>query len=524
MAKVEVVKQQDLKDCGACCLSCIIKYYKGYVPIEKIREDTYTNKDGTTAYHLIEAAKKYGFETNGVKVDHLTNENLYFPAIAHVILKNGLNHFVVVSKITKNHVYIMDPAKGIVKLNLEEFNEIWDNILILLNPISSIIKMNKEITIFKLFGSLLIHNKTIFTFICLVNVILMFLYIISSFYFQITVSSLNSDLKFLKFIIILFSFLTVFKVIFSYLKNYYLNYFHKNLDLEIFTSFLHHIFNLPLKFTQNRTTGEIISRVEELNEIKSLLSEIFASILLNSVLVLGTIIALYFISTKLFFLLCLIISIYIIIGLIFSKVIYQSIIKNIESSTNFNTTLVENINLINSMKNLNLINEFYYRLENKLVIMLKNNFKLNTILNNLNLIKNSIYEFGLFFLTTYGIYLISQNKLELLSLVTFNSLILYLFDPVKEMLDLLPKYYYIKASFTKLSEFLSLDEEVYEGLNLPIDKIKVTNLSYSYNNYTNILSNQNFEIKPKAKVLLKGPSGCGKSTICKLLYKTLSPT
>ena len=99
MAKVEVVKQQDLKDCGACCLSCIIKYYKGYVPIEKIREDTYTNKDGTTAYHLIEAAKKYGFEANGVKVDHLTNENLYFPAIAHVILKNGLNHFVVVSKI-----------------------------------------------------------------------------------------------------------------------------------------------------------------------------------------------------------------------------------------------------------------------------------------------------------------------------------------------------------------------------------------------------------------------------------------
>ena len=58
---MKVVKQQDLKDCGACCLLAIIKYYKGNVSLEKVRLDTHTNLEGTNALNLIEAAQKYGY-------------------------------------------------------------------------------------------------------------------------------------------------------------------------------------------------------------------------------------------------------------------------------------------------------------------------------------------------------------------------------------------------------------------------------------------------------------------------------
>ena len=53
MKKVIVIHQNDIKDCGPCCLQSIIKYYGGYVPIEKIREDTYVGNDGTNVYHLV---------------------------------------------------------------------------------------------------------------------------------------------------------------------------------------------------------------------------------------------------------------------------------------------------------------------------------------------------------------------------------------------------------------------------------------------------------------------------------------
>ncbi len=520
--KIAEVIQKDLKDCGACCIQCLLKYYGGYVPLEKIREDTVTNLNGTTAYHLISALKLYGFEALGVKVDNISDKNLYFPAIAHVVLKNGLHHFVIIYKVTNKYIYLMDPAQGKTKMSTTEFLTIWDNILILAMPISSIIKFTKESTIFDLFLKLLNQNKKLFISICLVNFLVIILAIFNNFYFQIAISKLQdgSDINFLKFIIILFGSLTFLKIILNYFKNYYLNFFNKNLDLELFTSFLKHIFNLPLKFMQNRTTGEVISRVEELSQIKSLLSEIFTNLILNLILVMTSGIVLYFINAQLFFILCLIISIYIISNLILSKITYHHIKTNIEVGTDFNAVLVENVELNNSIKNLNLEEKFLYRLEHKLIRLLKSNFNLNKLLNNINLLKDFIYEVGLFLILTFGIYLIYQNKLELLNLITFNSIIIYLFDPIKDLIELLPKYNYLKASFKKLGEFLNIPEEIHnKGFNLKDNSISLKNVTFSYNKYQDAIKNITFDILPNEKVFLHGTSGSGKSTICKLLYR-----
>ena len=525
MSKIEVVKQRDLKDCGACCIASILKYYHGYVPMEKIRDDTCTNVNGTTAYHLVKTLNEYGFEAFGVKVNNILDKNIYLPAIAHVVLKNGLQHFVVIYKISSKYVYIMDPAKGKEKKLKKEFEEIWDNILILATPSNNILKYTKELSIFNLYGKLLFKNKNLFTKIFIINIILMITTIISSFYFQVSVSSLEqgNDNRFLKFIVILFLTNLLFKVIMNYAKTYYLNFLNKNLDTAVFTLFLEHIFKLPLKFIQNRATGEIVTRIDELSDTKNLFSEIFSTFVLNLILIIGAIVTLFLINSKLFFVLCLIIAIYILVGLIFSKIIYQKIKENMEATTTFNTTLIENVDMNASIKNLNLIPEFIYRIEDKLINMLKSNFLFISIYNGIELMKNAIYEIGLFAITTLGIYLIYKGEMEILNLVTFNSIILYLFNPAKELIDLIPKYNYLKASFNKLSEFLATEIEKDQGglKKLENNVIEVKDLTYSYNKYSNIIEKINFSVKENDKVLLSGPSGSGKSTICKLIYRSL---
>ena len=111
-----IVKQNDTRDCGICCLESIIKYYNGYIPLEILRLDTNTNNNGTTAYNLIKTAKKYGFNALGKRINKLNEKEIILPAIAHITTKKGLNHFVVIYKINKNTVTIMDPAKGFIKL------------------------------------------------------------------------------------------------------------------------------------------------------------------------------------------------------------------------------------------------------------------------------------------------------------------------------------------------------------------------------------------------------------------------
>ena len=130
MLKKVIVKQYDLKDCGACCLLSIIKYYGGYIPLETIKMDTHVNKNGTTAFHIINAAKKYGFDATGVKTDNL--KDLIFPVIAHVEVNNQFNHFVVIYSINieKEKIQIMDPATGLQTMKLDEFLAIWSNVII----------------------------------------------------------------------------------------------------------------------------------------------------------------------------------------------------------------------------------------------------------------------------------------------------------------------------------------------------------------------------------------------------------
>lgn len=520
MAKIEVVKQHDLKDCGACCLLCIIKYYDGYVPLEKIRDDTFTTGVGTTAYNLIEAAKSYGFEAIGSRVDDVKNKNIYYPAIAHVVLKNGLNHFVVIYKISKNYVWLMDPAVGKTKMKIDDFNAIWDNILILLTPVDKVLKYDRNLTISSLLFKLIMKNKSVFIKICIINLIVMIFTILTSFYFQIAISSINygEDYLLLKVIIFLFALTFFFKVFLSFIKNYYLIYFHKNLDVELFSDFLEHIFNLPLKFMQNRNTGEIVSRIQDLSEIKNLLSDFFTNILLNTILVIGSMGVLYYISSKLFLVLCLVAFIYVIVGFIFSKLIYRKVRDNINATTSFNSSLVENIEANTSIKNLDLVSNFIRYLEEKLVIMFRSNFKTQIVLNNISFIKEIVYEMGIFLVLSIGIIMISNNELELLSLITFQGLISYFINPIQDFIDLIPKFNYLKATFSKLSEFINVEVDNYEvGIKTMSDNsIEFKEVSFKYN-LMSVLRNINIKIDACDKVFLKGPSGSGKSTICKML-------
>ena len=58
MFKKNIIRQDGLKDCGPTCLAIIIKYYKGYIAISELKQMCKTDRNGTTAYDLIEDAKK----------------------------------------------------------------------------------------------------------------------------------------------------------------------------------------------------------------------------------------------------------------------------------------------------------------------------------------------------------------------------------------------------------------------------------------------------------------------------------
>ena len=121
MKRIIKIKQRDITDCGAACIASIAAHYQLQLPVSRIRQFAGTDKRGTNVLGLIEAAEKLGFQAKGA-IDSLAKIPL--PAIAHLVLKNGLHHYVVVYKVTTTKIVYMDPGVGDVhKEKLDVFKK-----------------------------------------------------------------------------------------------------------------------------------------------------------------------------------------------------------------------------------------------------------------------------------------------------------------------------------------------------------------------------------------------------------------
>ena len=132
--KKNIVIQDGIKECGAACLLSIIKYYGGSVSLERLLELTKTTKEGTNFYNLKAAAIEIGLNGEGYKLDSIDKlSEIEKPFISQIVI-NNYHHFVVVYKIKNNKITIMDPAKGMQKISLDEFNNMWTGYILILDP------------------------------------------------------------------------------------------------------------------------------------------------------------------------------------------------------------------------------------------------------------------------------------------------------------------------------------------------------------------------------------------------------
>lgn len=522
--RMKIIRQRDEKDCGVCSLLSIIRYYKGNVPLEQLRLDAKTSNEGTTAWNLIVASKKYGFDAMGMQVENIRDIKR-LPAIAHMNLKKGFNHYVVIEKITKDKIILMDPAKGKVIKSLCEFQNEWSGVVLLFYPKQKIVVLKNEVTLFKIFKKIFASEKKIIKIIVLVSFLLTIFTIVLGYYFQMF-NSLYMDkypINYLKVLVIIFSSIICLKLFLTYYRSYLENHLNKNIDCLITSDFLKHLFNLPLKVITSRKSGEILSRVNELTSIKGLITEIFITYSLDFLLVLITTFLLISINSKLFLILFLTTMIYLFIGIITKKSIFEKAYQNISYEAELNNTILENIKMINSIKNLDSVDNTLNKVEEKLTEYLYDTYKLNIYLNKTKIFKISCYEVGQFLISTYGFYLVYNGIINIVDLITFNTLLSFYFEPLKNIIDCIPKYSFMKASISKINDFLSIKKENL-GAATATDGygISINHLKYSYNKYQNILDDVNITINEGQFILLQGASGTGKSTLCNILNKNIT--
>ncbi len=524
MRKYECVMQDGPNDCGICSLLTIIRVHKGDVSKEYLRNITFTSNNGVNALSLIEAGKKLGFSSYGVKGDVLNIEEKYLPCIAHVIVDKKSKHFVVVHKIDKktNNVIIADPAKGIIKMDIDKFRSISTKNFLYFIPNKQIPIIKEENKIKNIIKEYLISNVNILATIVIFSILYVLFSIIVSFEFQYVIErslSFSSITNLYVLIFILFI-VHLIKNTLDYLKERLLNFISNKLDYILINDSLNHILSLPHLYFKNRTTGEVLSRISDLDNLKDTICNLLVTILLDSLIALISIITLLMINAKLLLYTLIVIVIFSLITLIYNKIIYYDIRKIKEENAKVNSNIIELINGINTIKSLNILERVKEKFSLKYNKYISTNHSFINKVNSKKLIENTNTSIISLLILLIGGKLIINNKMTLSSLITFNSIVFYHVGSLRNILNVTLMHKEVKLTIERINELLNIKEEkIYYDLN-PLRNTKgdlvIKNLSYSYGN-NNIINNLNIVFKEGKKILIHGSSGSGKSTLAKLI-------
>ena len=523
MKKFIVIKQHDLTDCGPACLSSIIQYYDGYVPIETIRLKCKTNNEGTTALNLINAANSYGLSAQAIKVEDIRKVESNLPCIVHVVVNKSYHHYMVLCEIKNTYLLLMDPAKGRIKMPMNEFYEIYSKVAILLRPNSTLVRYKKPQTFLSIIYDYIKNEKRKTAKIFISSTLIILFSLLSSYFIKVgyqTVTRYHNSFLLL-YVSIMFGMIYLCKNFFEYLKNCQLSSFSKNLSSCLYEKFSHQLFILPLNFIRSKTSGEIVSRYNELEEINSIIPDLITSFVLDLIMVLISFIFLLSISKQLTVILMIFMTVYFVISFALKNPTLQKISNNMTNLSDFNTSIIDSVNTLVSTKFLNNEVNMEKRLEKKGVNYLYNRFHLERYFCKCDLLRNIIYNIGMWITFSFGLYLIFLNKLNIIDLFTFEILLSYFTEPIKDISAIIPKYCFIKASMYKLSEYEIIKEEDTGKNEFVNGDITIKKLSYSYNNLDKTLSNISLKINKNDKVLIKGKSGSGKSTLCKIISRQL---
>lgn len=506
MLKNIVVRQEDEADCGACCLLSIIKYYDGFIPLEYVKVDTLTTKDGTSFYNLKVAAEKYGFEVSGKKEFDLSKIKL--PAIVQ-IKTNNFYHFVVIVKIDNDMIVVMDPATGKNKLKLSKFKKIFTGYVLELFPISNIVNIKSRSLFLKLLKNVIFQNKSLFIKIFILTLVICAFLIVSS----ILVNNIFSLSVFnlIVLIVLIFS-----KILINYLKNICVFKLNKNLNESLSTDYIKKIFFLPFKYLCLRKEGDLVSRFDDISIIKENISVTIVESIVNFLIIVSTSIMLYILN-KMIFMIILVITLFVLLIVYFhNKKMYQNLERTIDSNTSLTDMVISFISNIWTIKIITDIKYYFNKIRDNILDNSNQNYSLNKKIALNELLISSYTELVLILIIVFNSYL----KLSVGALLSFIFINNYFISSISYFCSIMPNIMFFKSAYRRINSIYYLNDESYSGLPFISGNISIKNLTYNIG-LKKVFNNFSLNINVGDKVLIKGANGTGKSTLLNMIYRII---
>jgi len=556
------IKQHDIRDCGAACLATILLYHKLKVPLVYIREKMKVDKNGASIFSIIKVAEEYflkGTALSGTMEElqeSIRDNSIKLPCIIHVVNCDSCMHFIVAYKITDNKIFCFDPAIGVVNYSLDKFDEIWTGYIISFEKHQNFKKGNLRRGQYKKYFEIVLKQKKMFALVIGFSIFIAVLSIISSLAYQqiVDCNILGNDYAYgensLSYNVIYRSITEQLNILFENIGSVFLamiciyiiqaglgyarSFFTAQItkkSLKILTlNYCRHLLSVPIYYFTDRETGEIISRFNDINQIQEIIFSAICSIFLNIFMAFAGGIVLASINLKLFYIVLIIVSLYILTIFMYKGVVGRVSREVMESDARVISKLKEGIDSIETIKAFTYEKKFYSVFKERIWNYTSNLYKGMLIYSSQSIVLGLIEGIGLIVILWKGSNFALNGEISLGTLIAFQSLVYFFLSPIIGIIGLQPQLQQAFIAADRLNDIMEIapeENETHTSLtskNCVEERIVFSNVSFHYGYGRNVLNRISFEIKAKEKIAIVGKSGCGKSTILKMLSKYYIPS
>ena len=531
-AKVPVVMQMEALECGAACLAMVLACYGKWMPLEQVRVDCGVSRDGSRAGNVMKAARSYGLEAKGYRMGLEAVKGISaFPCIIHW----NLNHFVVLCGFRGNHACINDPARGSVKVTMDEFDKAFTGIVMVFAPTERFEPDGKRTSTLAFARKRLSGAGAAMVFVMLTSIIGYVFTLLNSAFSRFLMDRLltgeNSEL--LTPFIALVAAVSLLQVFVAAIRAVYSLKINGKMAVVGSGSFMWKVLKMPMEFFSQRMAGDLLTRHKANETIAEQLVNTLTPLALSAVMIVFYLVVMLRFSS----ILTLVGLVSILINIVMSRIISEKRINITRVQTRdagrLMSATVSGIRMVETIKASGAENGYFRRWAGYQASVNEQNTNYTRLNQYLGIIPAFITTLANALVLVLGIWLCMRGEFTLGMVTAFQSFLASFLSPAMTMVTAGQTLQEMRTQMERVEDVMEYPEDPYFS-DAPVSEdknydklsgaVELRNVTFGYSKLDPpLIENFSLNLKPGGRVALVGASGCGKSTISKLISGLYQP-
>lgn len=521
-----MIYQSEAAECGLACMAMVANHFGHKVDLTTLRNKYSVSFKGANLQQLMSLAEQLEFTSRALKLDLDNLKNLKTPCILHW----DMNHFVVLKRVKRASIIILDPAMGERTVSMAEVDKSFSGVALELTPSTEFKKKDERVMLgitsfwHKIDGLIPSLSK-----LFVLSLLLQLFAIAAPYYTQLVVDEvlISHDKSLLAVLALGFGFLMLVQTLTQTFRSWVVLHLSSVMSVQMSTNLMRHVVNLPLSYFDKRHMGDVVSRFGSLGAIRDLLTNKLVEGVIDGLMSIAVLTMMFLYDTTLAFVVIAVVVLYAILRFVLYKPLQQltetSIMASAKEQSNFMET-------VRGMQSIKLFGQQAQRLnlwQNRYTEAVNQEYKLGQWGISYETINALLFGVENILIVYLAASAVMAGDISVGMLFAFMA---YKNQFTSRMSALIGNLIDIKMTGLHLDRVadIALTEKEKDGANTQFREISgqlsLNNLQFRYaDNEPLLFDDLTLDIKAGSHIAIVGPSGTGKTTLMKLMLGLLSP-